>query len=468
MRKEEALQFIKSLISEWKSDLYNIPDILISTLYLELIAERNRDSLKLRLHQILKNLKAILSFASKEKSFSLPPCSVVFWPAEYSHLRQLYPVARKLANQGVPYLWLVNKTKVRDQLIEYKESFIFFEACNFGSAEVFKDYSDTVDQLGSTHPLFSGRLRNLLKRNLRQIISLIQFNEAIIEACHPRVLVAGNDLTLEGRLASYVFKRNGIFTCCVQHGDMSGALESVHVVDEFYVYGNESLARTKTFDSATQFKITGAPYLDSLRSLQLGLDPAIQKMLTIDASKTYILIAFSGAGNNTSSTHHQQLVNAVFKLSQVAPEINIVIKLHPKDRPELYEGARKQFRVNNVYIVKHNDSIFGPSIFQWLQGCKLLITGASTTAIEAMRISIPVVTLDFLHEYHSIPFISAGTTIHVTEPDALITEVRRIIYDSGGHHPNQRAIEFAENYFQEGGDASGKIVAEILSHLKNG
>ncbi len=57
----------------------------------------------------------------------------------------------------------------------------------------------------------------------------------------------------------------------------------------------------------------------------------------------------------------------------------------------------------------------------------MILTGASTTAIEAMVMEVPVITMDFCNALHGIDFIEAGATLHVTNADDLEAAVRNVL-----------------------------------------
>ena len=109
------------------------------------------------------------------------------------------------------------------------------------------------------------------------------------------------------------------------------------------------------------------------------------------------------------------------------PEVPIVIKLHRKDRLHYYQEGLRDCGSSNLYVVSHDAYGFPQSIFEWLQGCRIVLTGASTVALEAMVMDVPVITMDFCNEIHDVDFIDAGATIHVRTEEALEEAVREIM-----------------------------------------
>jgi hypothetical protein len=116
-----------------------------------------------------------------------------------------------------------------------------------------------------------------------------------------------------------------------------------------------------------------------------------------------------------------------------------------------------------LHIVPHDAAGFPSDIFDWLQGCSMILTGASTTAIEAMALDIPVITMDYCNELYSIDFIDAGATVHVTDASGLLAAVKNLL--SAGHMPadvQQRTTEFLKGtYFALDGKSSQRAAESL-------
>src|SRR5690606_15909963 len=80
---------------------------------------------------------------------------------------------------------------------------------------------------------------------------------------------------------------------------------------------------------------------------------------------------------------------------------------------EHYEQIARKVKNSRLIIVDYGVRYLPSSIFDWLQGIRLLLTGASTVAVEAMLMRVPVITMDFLSELRNVPFIDHGATYHV-------------------------------------------------------
>ena len=78
-------------------------------------------------------------------------------------------------------------------------------------------------------------------------------------------------------------------------------------------------------------------------------------------------------------------------------------------------------------VVAEETHGFPRGIIEWLQGCSVVLTGASMVAVEAMLIGVPVITMDFCNEIREVDFIDFGMTTHVTTPEALEATGRDVL-----------------------------------------
>jgi len=115
------------------------------------------------------------------------------------------------------------------------------------------------------------------------------------------------------------------------------------------------------------------------------------------------------------------------RLSKAMPDVPIVIKLHRKDRLDTIKRGSRIVPRPGSRVVSHDAHGFPADIYDWLQGCSLFLTGASTVALEAMVMDVPVVTMDFCNEIHDVDFIDAGATVHVANGEMLEQVVRETL-----------------------------------------
>jgi predicted glycosyltransferase len=169
--------------------------------------------------------------------------------------------------------------------------------------------------------------------------------------------------------------------------------------------------------------ICGAPYLDNVPKQNGHFHPVLKLKLGLRKESPYILLATSGPGNSISLEHHKVVIQNVMELSRLIPQIQIIAKLHRKDSLEHYNKIRAELTEDRLLVVPYGMPGIPDDIFDWLQGCRLLLTGASTTAIEAMIMKVPVISMDFKSELLNVNFIRSGATMHVTSKEQLIDTI---------------------------------------------
>jgi UDP-N-acetylglucosamine 2-epimerase len=207
--------------------------------------------------------------------------------------------------------------------------------------------------------------------------------------------------------------------------------------------------------------VCGAPNLDN-RPRQTGLiHPLLQARLGLQPGRPWILVATSGPGHRISHKHHQIVIENLARLSAELADVPVVVKLHRKDRLEYYQQTLQKRR-HRLILVREESSGFPRGIFEWLTGCSVVLTGASTVAVEAMLMDVPVVTMDFCQEIRGVDFIDCGATTHVQTLDALSEAVRRCL--GSGTSTTAQAVRkyLAEAYFALDGRSSDRAAASLL------
>jgi hypothetical protein len=124
-----------------------------------------------------------------------------------------------------------------------------------------------------------------------------------------------------------------------------------------------------------------------------------------------VFVAFSGPGHYTSMTGHLKTLNILLKLIQINSNFQFVIKMHRKDSLDYYRIFENSL---NVLLI---DKILSkvPDAIEIIQHIDLLITGASTVAVNALFFNKGVISIDPLGELEHFAFI---------KKDRRITQVR--------------------------------------------
>jgi glycosyltransferase involved in cell wall biosynthesis len=151
------------------------------------------------------------------------------------------------------------------------------------------------------------------------------------------------------------------------------------------------------------------------------------------------------------------------QVSAALPHVTFIAKLHRKDRSSYYERAKQAVPDSRLHVVPYGAEGLPTKIFDWLQGCRALLTGASTVALEAMLMDVPVITMDFCHELADL--VDPGAFAHVTTERELNEATRELVSGQPGRfRDDERARARLEDAFGPlDGQSSARIADAILS-----
>ncbi len=421
---------------------------------------------------------------AKRQSDRLHPAEVIFWPCEPTHLQSHVPVMAAVAQQGHSTAMIVSKPRVFDLAKMAGVSPMYAPALSneiavarragkrhaARIARVFNSLGSAWPQLPKLEKVILA-IEDTFMQLLPDLHATNRICQLILEQLNPRAIIVGNDLTHQGHAMCLQARKAGIKTACMQHGSIAlNPLNKYRIANLSIMYGEN--ARSRLIESGlspNSVVACGAPYLDN-RVAQTGkVDPTIAEHAKLDASKPYVLIASSGPGSNISLDHHLDLVESITRLSAELPEIEFVVKLHRKDRAKYFEDATSRIPGSRLRYVPHGTKGLPRDIFSWLQGAAALITGASTVAVEAMLLSVPVITVDLAGELTDVDFINSGATIHCQDYQGLVNEVRRLVLfaETSALTQEKSNVYLNRMFYQPDGKASHRAASAIGS-LFNG
>lgn len=437
-------------------------DVLLSPIYLAALNALRRqpraagssvpDSLVSKARQSIYRLR--VGFRNRQavkRSAPGEPVDVLLWTRDITHTVILHPVAKALSAGGTRCALLACQPNTFEQARDLGAHAMFARALWPGELLDARREGERRAQdfakLSWSVPTFPGRPEIRLTEPVGKAIvdSLPLVSESIANArlaldrLRVKVLVVGNDLTLEGRAGCLVAARQGVPTAMFMHGSISAdPMQGRHLADRVLVYGathRQELVQQGI--AAQRIVVCGAPNLDE-RPRQTGTThPLLQARLGLKPGDPWLLVATSGPGHRISHQHHQEVIQALVRLCLAFPTLPVVVKLHRKDRLEYYRQGLEQCKAARLVVVADGARDFPQGIFQWLQGCRAVLTGASAVAVEAMLMEVPVITMDFRDEVHDVDFIDARATEHVRTVDGLIRAVRTLL--EGGPAPARTA-----------------------------
>lgn len=414
------------------------------------------------------------------------PYPVVFWPWQRAHLKAHIPVAAVLAQMGIESCFVASTPACFFDLTQQGiravyASAVWRQAMVAARSQAAHAISVLDRSPEVAFPPLPGaavapdEIAQALRAPLKKLLAMVHENVALVDgmldSMTPHVLVVGNDITLVGRCGCVQSGAHGVRTACLMHGNIPGhPLQGRTVADRTLVYGDTNRRTLENLGAEpSRIVVTGAPYLDN-KPRQLGKPhTVIVRRLGLDSDQPLVMVLTSGPGHSVSMSHHIKVIETVMRLSAEFKQVAFVAKLHRKDKTAYYSEVQTRVPGQRLHVVADRAHGFPTKIFDWLQGCRLVLTGASTVALEAMLMDVPVITMDFVGELKGYDFIDAGATTHIHTAEELRSALQRLVFDPAAH---AQALERASAYIQDSfhtldGQASHRA-AQVIYDLMEG
>lgn len=362
----------------------------------------------------------------------------IFCPREPTHVRVQAPVARELVKRQIESIFFANETKTARHLRAAGVPFSMMRKiprrhCLSARAEGEKRKNILLkSEMDFKTIVPNETLRSALVTQLPRACEIVETAYLMLEQFSPQVLMIGNDLTAEGRALAILAKDYKVKTATMMHGALgTNPMKGLHVVDKILVYGpTHRCDLVSSGISEERITVCGAPYLDAPFPAYTPVSSKIRSFLNLAPGERYVLVATSGPGYSVSLSHHRKIIRALMELSAAMPQIKFVAKLHRKDRLEHYSSADFQVSKSRVIVVPNDHPALPSDIFEWLRSACVLLTGGSTTAIEAMALDIPVITMDFADELGHVDFINEKATLHAKSAEELRRKLDDVLLQS--------------------------------------
>ncbi|MFN9116385.1 MAG: hypothetical protein ACK5XN_40600 [Bacteroidota bacterium] len=262
-------------------------------------------------------------------------------------------------------------------------------------------------------------------------------------------VVVYNDLIMFGRILSELGNRHAIKTIYGMHGLLSDELiEHLHITNEYWVFGNttKQLLEKKGY-LPNQVSVTGAPYLEYYKTHTSPFN--LLNALTINPHHKVVLILLSGRGHTTSPKHHELLIQTLHEVIRSTSEnsFTYIFKLHKKDNPTYYQSIINDPKIaDTVQFYTFESFQEKETIFDWIKLADVILTGASTSAVEAMYLGKPVISIDILGEYEKeTEYIRNGATYHAKKTIEIVQLLNQL--NENKLPLKNEGVTMASNYF---------------------
>lgn len=307
----------------------------------------------------------------------------------------------------------------------------------------------------------------VLHRHLEYALRVSLAVERCVAQFSPALLFASNPYTLEGRVATCVARSYDVPTASVEHGSIfpDDPIWQDCSLDLVCAWGEPSRrALLSCGVREEQIAVTGAPRFDNLEQTIARRD---EQSLNDDArdDAAMILVATSGAGDQVSLEQHRTFIEVLYQAAERVPDVRWVVKLHKKDRAELYQEAEARYPAARVEIVAGNRNRFGTDIFDFLKSARALVTVCSTSALDAMLLGVPVISVSLGSEdkgLKGVEFLERGCTQRVCDAESLSRAAARL-WRAGGRDAatDEAARDYVAQHYANLGRAGEEVAARL-------
>jgi len=202
---------------------------------------------------------------------------------------------------------------------------------------------------------------------------------------------------------------------------------------------------------AKRVVVTGRPTYDALVRAEDRFDRAeICRRLELNPARKILVYCTE----NLPLRDTEKIVRAICKAMKSLPDVQFIIKVHPSELSvSIYHKVAREVGVQPL-ITKEE------SIYEILFACDLMITGFSTTALDAMILDKPVITTNFTGLPDPIPFAESGAAIGVYREKDLEPAIREGLYHDSVKERLRRDREkfvYEQTYLKDG-KATERIV----------
>ena len=196
--------------------------------------------------------------------------------------------------------------------------------------------------------------------------------------------------------------------------------------------------------------VTGSPRYDYIINTPNDFNSLkIHTQLELNLNKKLIVYTSQPIGK----MENDRILSCILKSMINFPNAQLVIKMHPSERLVNKELLTK-FDLERVTIIKTID------IYELLNACDVMITPFSTTALEAMILDKPVITINLSGLPDKIPYAKSGAAIGVYNEEELTPALKTIFEDEAVKQ--ELALKRKDFVFEHAYEMDGQAAKRIV------
>jgi glycosyltransferase involved in cell wall biosynthesis len=323
-------------------------------------------------------------------------------------------------------------------------------------------------------------IRELFVFRLARGAANVMMAEEMIKRENPQLIILQDEYSEWERCLVVAARRMRVPTLAIQHGVIGPAHFGYYHADEMTYdkpgafpiptltavsgeYTKAILERTCNYPPGSVVAVGNHrfDYIPSyLSDTSTKTRDGICREFGLHPEKRIVLVATGALQSRYGyPDHDRMLLDAVYSAKVSRPELQLVVKLHPKEDGALQRVMAAEMGLTDVVIVKER-------LVELLRICDLLVTMHSAVAMEAIAMGKPVVAVNLTGEEDPYPYAGSGAAIGVYEQEDLLPAVHAVLEDP----KTRRKLDagrrrFVRDHLNEADGRASERIAQLVARL---
>ncbi|MEZ5334875.1 MAG: CDP-glycerol glycerophosphotransferase family protein [Methanolobus sp.] len=308
---------------------------------------------------------------------------------------------------------------------------------------------------------------------LRNCIYYTETLSNIIKTENPDCLVVTDEYNPIGRATVTVGKIHCIKTIAIQHGVVSAERPGFyHYFDEI---SNKAEYKSPYYPLPDTTAVFGPYYKELLETVgnyppasvevtgSIRYDDIIKRRQSFDRDNTLVSLGIDPdqkvilyTSQPISKEENDKVLSALINAISGIPDLQLIIKLHYAEKG-VNESIISEYD-NEIIILQNYD------IYELINACDVLITVFSTTALEAMILERPVITINLTGKRDMMPYAESGAALGVYSRNDLKNAILAVFEDENvisSLRTNSRKFVYQHAY-EVDGNATKRLMDIVL------
>ena len=325
-------------------------------------------------------------------------------------------------------------------------------------------------------------IEDLFKHGIPRTAVNLLMAERMIDKENPCLIILQNEYSQWERTVIAAARSKGVPTLAIQHGIISSAHPGYyHKADEetgraeafpipdmtvvFGEYARKVLIETCNYPSERVVAL-GNPQYDYIPSFLSRLSTESRHRICRDlglAPARRIVLVATGALQSRYGYRDDDrlLLEAVYSAKLLRPELQLVVKLHPREDGALQRMMARDRGLKDVVLTKDHAAML-------LWASDVLVTIHSAIAMEAIALGKPVITVNLTGMPDLYPYAHTGAAIGVYRREDLPRALNAVLKDPQIIDTlDQGRRRFIHDHLSGLDGRSSARIAELISRLTN-